>query len=366
MKRIYALILFICLCFAAKAHNPTNPAVKVTLDFESARIITGLMAGKTVTDAQLNQAAETFGSKQLIIKVKGYSGAGEDVFKRTLKELIETGSIKGEDKYNWKLVKSNLAPIQHLIRKIEANQQTFITDITKIISNYTPGGVTADVRACFLVGGGSLGFVNDGYNSFNVALQKVGDDYEGLKYLVAHELYHSIQEAAQNSRKRTKDKSMPYYAQASYGLTYNVWNEGTANLVGDFTKLNNAGPFTKVQLEEIRKNKNRKRQNFFLFETLLYKAFTDTATHNYEQLYNIAFTTGFDETGYFVGYEMAKKIEQYDGATGIADILLKDPLVFFEEYIKLYKEHKDDEAFVRFDAATEAIISKLAVWKDKV
>ena len=264
------------------------------------------------------------------------------------------------------LVKANLLQIRNLINKIAANEQSFIADVTAIIATYTPAGITANVRACFLVGGGSLGFVNGGENTFNVALQKVGDDYDGLKYLVAHELYHSIQNAGRSTRNVTKDENAPYFVQATYGLTYNAWNEGTANLVGDFTKIRNPGPFTKVQLEEIDKNNKRKKQNFYLLEVLIYKAFTDTASRKYDELYNIAFTTGFDEAGYFAGYEMAAKIEKYDGPAGIAKIITEDPLVFFEEYIRLYKAHPEDKSFIKFEPATEDIIAKLGVWKGKI
>jgi hypothetical protein len=364
MKTILFVSALFCV-FASKASIPDHQ-IKITLDFESPQIIVGLLGGKHVTDAQLKQAAEAFGSKQLIVKVNGYSGAGEDVFKNTLKELIETGNIKGNDIYNWKLVKANLLAIKSLINKIALNEKPFVADVTQIIETYTPPNISADVKACFLVGGGSLGFVNGGDNTFNVALQTIGNDYDGLKYLMAHELYHSIQDAGQSMRKQSKEKNIPYFVQASYALAYNAWNEGTANLVGDFTKLKTAGPFTTLQLKQFSKNTKRKRQNFYLLEVLLYKAYTDTASHNYDQLYNIAFTTGYDEAGYFVGYEIAKKIEKYEGAISIGRILTDDPLVSFEKYIKLYKAHPEDETFIRFEASTEEIISKLAVWKDKI
>ncbi|TSD64627.1 hypothetical protein FFF34_012000 [Inquilinus sp. KBS0705] len=358
------LCLFLLLISMAAKAAPGE--LKVSLDFESAQVITWLLSGKTVTDAQINQAAAVYGNQQLIKKVKGYSGFGEDVFKSTLKEIIETGTIKGNDPYNWKMVKANLPAIQNLLGKLAQNQQAFLNDVTAIIQAYTPAEVSAEVRACFLVGGGSLGFVIGDEKTFNVALQKIGDDYEGLKYLVAHELYHSMQGAGQAMRKKNKEKNAPYYVQASYALAYNVWCEGTANLVGDFAQVKNPAPFSKVQADEWQKNADRKGENFYLFESLLYKSHNDTASRGYETFYNIAFTTAYDETSYFTGYEMAKKIEKYSGKKVIANILVQDPLVFFEEYIKLYKAHPEDTSFIRFDASTELIISRLAVWKDRL
>ena len=37
-----------------------------------------------------------------------------------------------------------------------------------------------------------------------MALQKIGDDYEGLVYLVAHELYHTIQQVGERHRTRKR------------------------------------------------------------------------------------------------------------------------------------------------------------------
>ena len=69
MKHFGFLILVLFVGIGANA-TTSGPQIKVAVDFESARIITGLLAGKHVTDAQLTQAAEAFGSKQLIAKSK--------------------------------------------------------------------------------------------------------------------------------------------------------------------------------------------------------------------------------------------------------------------------------------------------------
>lgn len=365
MKKAFFSIILLLAFVVSNARAQADSPIKIKLDFESAQLITKLMTVKTISDAQMNTVVAAYGNQQLIKKVKGYSGFGEDVFRATLKEVIQTGTVKGNDPYNWKVVKANLPQLQKLIAKLSANQQGFMADVTALIQSYTPAQVTANVRACFLVGGGSLGFVIGNEKTFNVALQKIGDDYEGLKYLVAHELYHTMQGEGQGLRKKTTDKNAPFNVQASYAIAYNVWSEGTATLVGDFAAVKTDAPFTKVQKEEWAKNIERQRQNFYLFETMMFKAAKDTGA-NYEELYNVGFTTSFDESLYFVGYEMGKKIEQYEGRKAIADMLVKDPLVFVEEYIKLYKEHKDDKSFIRFDASTEEIIAKLGVWKDKL
>lgn len=357
----FFITLFSVLTFAARPAGKLN----ISLDFESARLITALLTKKTVTAAEIDKAAGAYGSKQLITKVKGSSGAGEEIFKSTLRELIETGTIKGNDPYNWKTVKNNLPAITALIKKLSASPDAFMNDVKAKIEAYTSDKINADVRACFLVGGGSLGFIQGDEPTFNVALQKIGDDYEGLKLLVAHELYHSIQAAGLATRK-TDSKGLSYHVKATYALLYNLWSEGTANLVGDFVGMKNPAPFSKSQLDEYDKNANREQENFTLFEALVYKCYTDTAAKRYGTFYNIGFSTAFDETSYYTGYVMAKKIEEYQGKQALANMLTQDLLVFAETYIKVYKAHPEDKSFNRFDASTEEIIKQLIPWRDKI
>ncbi len=130
--------------------------------------------------------------------------------------------------------------------------------------------------------------------------------------------------------------------------------------------MKSVAPFSKTQIAEYDKNAGRKRENFALFEALVYKCYTDSASRLYGQLYNIGFSTAFDETSYYVGYEMSKKITQYMGKKAIADELTQDLLSFIESYIKLYKEHPDDKAFIRFDASTENIVQQLAKWRNNI
>ncbi len=60
------------------------------------------------------------------------------------------------------------------------------------------------------------------------------------------------------------------YAALACSLLANLWAEGSANLVGDFTKIKQPGGFSKGQQEQYARNEQRSRQNFALFESLLF------------------------------------------------------------------------------------------------
>lgn len=342
-----------------------KPDVLIQLDFESAKAITNLLIQSKTTDPELDQIAKLYGNQQLIRKVTSYNKSGtETVFKQTLREMVETGTIKGNDPFEWKIVKGKLSEIRQLIDQL-STKTTFVEEVKNRILPYSPPNINASVRACFLVGGGSLGFTIGNDDTFNVALQKIGDDYEGLLELVAHELYHSIQQVGERRRIKEKTASDPPRNIINTAIMLsNLWSEGTANLVGDFTKIKNPKDFSKTQQDGYNRNGQRSRQNFALFESLLYSAYYDS-TANISELYNIAFTTAYDETTYDMGYRMAKVIEENREKAALADLIDKDPIEFCQLYVAIYKQHPDKK-LIRFSGSTESILAKMNVWKNKL
>lgn len=358
-------LLILCAIFFVKTVGYSQK-LNVSIDIESAEAITELLSNKKADTLQLRKVSKLYGNQLLIKKVKGYSGAGEDVFINTLKEIIETGTVKGNDEYNWKLVKSRLPEIKKLVAYISSNKEKFIGEVKAIIEPYTPADLSATTKACFLAGGGSLGFTIGDDPTFNVALQKIGNDVNGLQYLVAHELYHTLQDVGQRTRSYKKESGgISYASKASYYLLYNLWAEGIANYVGDMSKLKKNAAFSEEQIAHYQKNKERRYQNFQLFEALLYRQFNDTSA-DYQSSYDIAFSTAFDETGYFVGYEMARQIAKHQGNQAIANLLTSDPIRFTIDYISLYKSRPDDKSFIRFSKSFEDIVSKLMDLENKL
>ena len=233
------------------------------------------------------------------------------------------------DPYEWQSVKKNLKDIRFLINQIERTQVSFLQDINNLILPYTPTDLRGEVRACFILGGAAMGFTFDNNPTLNVALHKINGDYEGLKYLVAHELYHSIQTLGiQNFNAGKNLGTIPVPLNNSFQIILNVWAEGTATLVGNTANVKNPKWFSKFTQEEFHKNADRSRQNFALMEALLYQSFNDPDA-SAEQIYNIGFTTAYDQTLYYAGYEMAKVIEKYRDKKTVAAIIGKKSEYFF-------------------------------------
>ncbi|MGI8469977.1 MAG: DUF5700 domain-containing putative Zn-dependent protease [Pyrinomonadaceae bacterium] len=365
MKTVLLLVTLFIFCAPTFAQN-----IKVTIDFESAKAVVDALSKNKISDVELERIALLEGNQTLIKKAaaRGATDANTESFKSSLREIIETGKIKGDDIFNWSGTKQNLTEIKMLMARIEREESGLLADVGRIIGDYTPPDLKAEVKARLLVGGYSLGFTIGDDTALNVALQKIGGDFEGLKYLLAHELYHSIQAVGEQQRKKSLTNSKIEPKQNivnTYILAANLWLEGTATFVGDFTKIKKPLAFSKEQQDEYEKNAARLRLNFALFEALIYRADTDE-TADGDQLYRIAFTTAFDETSYYVGYRMAQIIEKYDGKKGIASFIGKSPLEFSRRYIEIYKAHPEEKRAIKFSAPIEKILLEMQIWKDKI
>ncbi|MFD2598238.1 DUF5700 domain-containing putative Zn-dependent protease [Sphingobacterium corticis] len=356
---------YFCLGIFLLSNNLSAQHIDIRTDTKSAEAIISLLdrSPDMVSNDELIRISKLPGNQHLIEKVKGSTGAGSDVFISTLKELIETGDIEGDDKYQWKFVKQSLPKIRGLLQKVNSSGENLSDDIASRIKMYTPDKISLKAQAYFIVGGDALGFTLDG-ESFHVALQNIGDDYEGLKVLMMHELYHNIQNEGLNLRERILGEKPSYNEKATYALLYELWSEGLANFVGDYTKIEQPGEFARSQIAVYEKNDKRNRSNFYLFETLLYRAFHDPKV-SYGQLYNIGFTTEFDEVFYAVGYEMAKQLVSVYGNQVVKDLVLQDPVRFVSRYIELYQQNPSMK-LVPLSKETEDLISKMLTWENRI
>ena len=369
----FAFYFSVCVVFIlsqaiasnAQNANRSEKNFKIRIDFESAKAIVDSLGRNRISNDDLNKITELSGNRQLIKKVAGYdSAATPETFRKTLRQTVENQSFS-DDPFDWRTVRKNLTEIRLLISKIERNEAALSLELEAMIQPYVPGDLAVDVTATFLVGGGALGFKLGNAPNFYVALHKIGDDYEGLKYLVAHELYHNVQALGIQKRQANLNRiEPPANIRNSFVIIENTYVEGAATLVGDSLKAKNLKPFGQSQQDGYKKNLARSRQNFALFEALLFQAHNDPNA-NIEQLYNIGFSTEFDETLYYVGYRMARDIEKYQGKQAVAALVAANPIEFFNRYVELYKKN-DDPALIKFNKSTEDILLKLREWRDKI
>lgn len=345
-----------CLIFAVNTFGFQISNIKITFDSESARATLNAFKEKKISDDELARIVKLPGNQGLIKQSSRFDKqATEENFKTSLKQIVETGTVE-TDTFSFPRVKERLAATQVLLDQIEKNNQTLANEIIDRIRQYTPPGTPIDVKIYFIAGGTSDGFAPD-RKTFYVALHYFEDDYEGLKLLMAHELYHNAQSSAISGRKFLKDGAAVNITN-SFSLLQSTLQEGTASVVGDPLEITNGKKYISWFQGKFKNNLRRIDTNFALFDTLLYRLYND-AEADTGKLYNIGFSGTFDSALYFVGYRMARVIEKHKGKQAIASAISENPLQFFNQYIELYKKQGDSEA-IPFSKSTEEILQKLA------
>jgi len=265
---------------------------------------------------------------------------------------VEGGELRG-DLFQFQTVRSRLAEIRTLLGHLEANRESLSDQVSDRIRVYSPRELSLQVDVHFVLGGSSDGWVPNP-RTFYLALQYFGADYEGLRTVMAHELFHVAQR--EFMAQRPSSQLAPTAGNAERLLVATI-SEGTASIVGDPLLVSGGGNYVKWFRDKFERNLARIDGNFALFETLLYRVYHDPEA-NFQELYKLGFSGTWDSPLYFVGYRIGKAIEKYDGPEAVAHLLEQSPTAFFLRYMSLYRQH-EDLMLIRFSRPTEEILEKL-------
>jgi hypothetical protein len=357
IKILFLLVTVICFSSSFKAFAFQNQTVEIAFDFETARATLNAFAKKDISDGELSQIARLAGNRGLLHQQGRFDKqATEENFKIALKQISEKG-VSEPDTFAFNRVKAQLAATTALLSQIENNQKALADSIAERIMKYAPpAGIKVNVKVYFIVGGTSDGFAPDS-NIFYVALHYFGDDYEGLKLLMSHELYHNAQAGARGGKQFVKESDAANIKNC-FDFLRNTLDEGTASVVGDPLEVAGGKKWISWFQGKFKNNLGHIEGNFTLFDTLLYRLYNDPNADS-GKIYYIGFTATYDSPLYFVGYRMARVIEKHKGKNAVASLIGENPIQFFAQYMDIYKKNDDADA-VHFSKSAEEILQKLA------
>jgi len=353
---VIALALGAGFTAAAKGQPAAGSnGIEIAFDFAAARTTLDALAGKPTLDAEA--AARLPGNVRMIAQQHRFDPEATEA--RLVESLrqAEAGQPIAPDTFMLgRRAKPRLDPTRAMLARIEANPQALADDVRQRIRRYTPPGLKLAVQVYFIVGGTSDGFADGGV--FCVALDYFGDDEAGLRTMMAHELFHSAFDAGrETAQKKTSPSGLSKDAERVMPLLEDTMNEGIASRVGDPTKVSDGKAWIEWFQGKFNRNFERMGSNFVLFDTILAREYRDPKAP-VDDLYEIGFSGSYDSALYFVGYEMARVIEEQDGPDAVVRIAWAGPIDFFSRYIAIARAHPDKVPH-RFDAETEKIIATM-------
>jgi Putative zinc dependent peptidase (DUF5700) len=323
--------------------------IQIALDFQAAEATLAAVSGSPTMEA--TAAAKLPGNARLVEHQHRFDPeATEERLARGLSD-VAAGKRPSPDVFQLARVRERLDPTRVLLARMKANPNGLAETLRQRIAKYTPAGLRIPVTVYVVAGGTSDGF-SDG-RVFCIAIDYFRDDFAGLRTMMAHELFHVAYDAVERPKPPSDSR-----AARLISLLDDTRNEGIASRVGDPLTVTDGKDWVEWFRGKFQKNLDRMDANFLLFDLILHREAHDPDPP-VEALTRIGFSGAFDSALYFVGWEMARVLEQERGASAIAESLAWSPVRFFEEYAAIARAHPD-RVRSRFDANTEATLRELA------
>ena len=341
---------------------PPSGAVNLRLDYGGAIALISALEQPELSDAEIATLLRVAGVRAMVENITRFvPNVGVAHFPENVKAFARTKRGSRHDAYfQFTSVWRNRDATRALIRRIRSSEQELMKAAMAPLDRYRLDSGPLTITAYFVAGGVSDGFVFDerADSAFYINLTRSEDDIDGLALNVAHEAYHVMQKAAQR-----RVRGLALFADSSerqppeLRLLTVTLAEGLANYAVDPLRSSATGAQIERSRKQFLKNAEPGRitENFALFDRVLRDLRARRAS--WEDAYKDGFSGGPDGARfYFVGYQMAKAIEQHCGTPCIAQLFKQPPIEFFRQYMALYRKHPDIRA--RFAPETEAFLSQ--------
>ncbi len=232
-------------------------------------------------------------------------------------------TVPARDMFRFGGVIENRESLARLVDDLAADAEGYSGAVSMMLSPYAPVGLAYSGRAVPVVGSPSCGGWSKGADFF-VDLPCISGDPEGLKYLIAHESYHGMQDRFMWDTEG---------AAPIVRLLGEVLREGSATAFADFSEIENPGDYAALSQRVIKVNDRRTALNFQLLDMAVQYALTFEG--GYDAANNIGLSGAYDSPFYYVGVTMVRAIEAASGRERLLELLAAPPQEFFKRYEEL-------------------------------
>lgn len=317
---------------------PASAAIGI--DYHAAEATLAAMGNPDLTAPEAERVARLPGNQGLVRKlVELGSAATTEGFAKALMAMSH-GEVPDRT-YGLDLSPAKRAATMALIRQIKSNPADFQDWISDRVRAFTPAGIDVDATGYLIVGGKADGFSFD-KPEFYLNISVFGDDFGGARIVMAHELYHAIQNAMVSARpglvfdfnidrysRLKSDAERTCYAQSA--IAGSILAEGSATLVGDPVLLPADGIYSRSTRERYVLKPD------LIGRTTLLDMSLRSVTMPGGVAPELVYAVGFYNRAplYDLGYVMAKTIASSDGNAGLGRLVALGPKAFFTRYIEI-------------------------------
>lgn len=233
-----------------------------------------------------------------------------------------------------------------LVREVKSAQNNLTDRVRARLSRFLPDDLPLNITVNFLFAGEADGWTSGSVVGIN--LEHIGDDFDYLSRVIAHECFHFAQAVARWPLTTLVSEGDDRALHG--GLLMAIWLEGMASYVG--ASWTSSPPAVDVV------------QGFKLFT----EAFDALYRQRDPAAYKRVMQQGLAGSGpfYRMGWRMAEVIEAKKGLSALVDVQTLGPGVFFARYIEAYRHStpKEVPAAHRFRPDIEEAVLRVAAGID--
>jgi hypothetical protein len=262
-------------------------------------------------------------------------------------------------------LRTDPASTRRMLARLTTDSAAIARRLADRLRSFTPDNV--DVHATLFVVVGAAhqnGWVpNEQQANFYLDLGFHGEELESVINIASHELFHVVQGMVQPNidSAMTDRPDLAIDARGRHrarAVLLNLVVEGMADYVGDPSLYPSAGPHLARDQQELARELARAGDIFALFETILYRARRDPDAP-LATLLKIGFGGSWNQTGYYVGYRMAKAIDRYAGRERLRALVALPPADFVTQYAQIAAAHPADPDITPLAPASIATVEEL-------
>jgi hypothetical protein len=350
MKSLHrTIILALAWALSVIALPSAATALEVTFDSAAARAVLQAVESPMLTRDEALRIASLPGNQGLIRKHRSYGlKVTDDSFADAL--LAAATDSRPQEAvarlFGFNAVKARAKRLSELLDRIERDRTGFESWVVARVRQFTPHGSATSLAGYLIVGGPNGGFA---FNEPEFFLNlDYFNEFDAAKVLMAHELYHGLQEALRTPAERALNS---YDATAFKGTVQDrqcielrllfgeLYAEGSATYVGDPALIPaDSGSLSEKMRKELTDKLQSVKKSVTLLE-LSVTGLTAAVPTRYDDVYALGFSV--PEPLYTLGYVMAKAVVGHRGDSALAELARMPRHAFLRAYVDLPQYGKD-------------------------
>lgn len=286
-------------------------------------------------------------------------------FRATAITFANGGGPGPNDLYDLDDLKNDPAPFERMLARFKSEGPALSRRIADRLRDFSPDGLDVHARLFVVLGSSNQnGWVPDQSKpDFYINLEFHGEEMDSLINTSTHELFHVVQGMVQPDWTSVFDDKPDLPPEAreqhrAHAVLMNLLLEGTATYVGDPTIYVATGPQLRRQQAELKRFLGASEDIFSLFDSTLFRARHDPDA-KLDPLLAVDFSGLLDQSGYYVGYRMARTIDKYSGRARLRALIARPPEEFVAEYIAIAQAHPDDPDITPLAPSSVATVEEL-------